>query len=155
MIASSVFVLSALTLTGIYMKSVNRESQDDGYMIDFTALENDAEDKLQEIAQNDQDGAGMGINNPFGGDLNAILDDEMDFLPSEEYFPRRRQRRLRRLKSRRHPGSRSSRMQGRRYRRSRKEIRRKTSSLKRYSPRRVRWWHRPLTLRRARVCCAR
>ncbi len=84
MIASSVFVLSALTLTGIYMKSVNRESQDDGYMIDFTALENDAEDKLQEIAQNDQDGAGMGINNPFGGDLNAILDDEMDFLPSEE-----------------------------------------------------------------------
>lgn len=54
MIASSAFVLAALTMTGIYMKSNQVESQDDGYAIDFTALENSTQDKLQEIAQNNQ-----------------------------------------------------------------------------------------------------
>lgn len=86
MIASSVFVLSALTLTGIYMKTVNRESQDDGYKIDFTTLENNADDKFQEIAQNDQWGSDIGMNNPFEGDLNGIYDpqDDMDYMPMEE-----------------------------------------------------------------------
>ena len=54
MIASSAFVLAALTMTGIYMKSNQVENPDDGYTIDFTALENSAQDKLQEIAQNNQ-----------------------------------------------------------------------------------------------------
>ena len=53
MIASSVFVLAALTMTGIYMKSNNTQEQDDGYTIDFTALENNAEDKYEEIARNE------------------------------------------------------------------------------------------------------
>ena len=35
MIASSAFVLAALTMTGIYMKSNQEESQDDGYAIDL------------------------------------------------------------------------------------------------------------------------
>ena len=52
MIASSVFVLAALTMTGIYMKSNNTEEQGDGYTIDFTALEDNVEDKHEEIAQN-------------------------------------------------------------------------------------------------------
>ena len=38
MIASSAFVLTALTMTGIYMKSSNVEQQDDGYTIDFTSF---------------------------------------------------------------------------------------------------------------------
>ncbi len=52
MIASSVFVLAALTMTGIYMKSNQTKEQDDGYTIDFTALESNVEDKHEEIAQN-------------------------------------------------------------------------------------------------------
>lgn len=86
MIASSVFVLSALTLTGIYMKAVNREEQDDGYTIDFTALENNVDDKLNEIAQNSLEGDDIGLQNPFGGQLNAIFDpeDELDYMNMEE-----------------------------------------------------------------------
>ena len=40
MLASSAFVLAALTMTGVYMKGQNVESKDDGYTLDFTALEN-------------------------------------------------------------------------------------------------------------------
>ncbi len=53
MIASSAFVLAALTMTGVYMKEKNVESKDDGYTVDFAALEKDVEEKYQEIAQND------------------------------------------------------------------------------------------------------
>lgn len=52
MLASSAFVLAALTMTGIYMKDENAQSKDDGYMIDFTELENNADNKFQEIAKN-------------------------------------------------------------------------------------------------------
>ena len=80
MIASSVFVLSALTMTGIYMKSDQTEEQDDGYMLDFTALEEDVQDKAREIAQNSQiqddltDEVGQQIGNP---------EDDLDYLPME------------------------------------------------------------------------
>ena len=50
MIASSAFVLSALTMTGIYMKSNKTEEQDEGYTLDFSALEENVQDKAQEIA---------------------------------------------------------------------------------------------------------
>ena len=55
MIASSAFVLAALTMTGVYMQSKDQESQYDGYTIDFSALENSVDDKSQEIAQNFED----------------------------------------------------------------------------------------------------
>ena len=51
MLASSAFVLAALTMTGVYMKGQNVESKDDGYTLDFTALENNADDKMQEISE--------------------------------------------------------------------------------------------------------
>lgn len=54
MVTSSVFVLGALTLTGVYMRNQTKQSQDDGYTIDFTALEDSANEKLNEIAQNQQ-----------------------------------------------------------------------------------------------------
>lgn len=80
MIASSAFVLSALTMTGIYMKSNKTEEQDDGYMLDFTALEESVPDKAQEIARNEQEQDG----------LNNIIDqqagnpeDDLDYLPME------------------------------------------------------------------------
>ena len=47
MIASSVFVLA-----GIYMKSNQSQEENDGYTIDFTALEDNVEDKHEEIAKN-------------------------------------------------------------------------------------------------------
>lgn len=92
MIASSAFVLAALTMTGIYMKSSNADEQDDGYMIDFTALENNVEDKYQEIAQNNQDdsleqaesdlGVGDGIENAIFPETGYPQDD-LDYLPME------------------------------------------------------------------------
>lgn len=84
MIASSVFVLSALTLTGIYMKTVDREEQDDGYIIDFTALENNVDDKLKEIAQNDPEDD-LGLQHPFGEAPNLFNPDaDPDYMPAEE-----------------------------------------------------------------------
>ena len=52
MLASSAFVLAALTMTGLYMKDKNAEIKDDGYTIDFTTMEKSVDDKLGEIAKN-------------------------------------------------------------------------------------------------------
>lgn len=41
MIASSVFVLAALTMTGVYVKQSSDTGKNDGYSIDFSALENE------------------------------------------------------------------------------------------------------------------
>ncbi len=87
MIASSAFVLSALTLTGIYMKSDNAKEQDDGYMLDFTAMEDSAQDKFQEIAQNDltEDQVDTGLESQ-GMDIAQELEnleDDLDYLPME------------------------------------------------------------------------
>ena len=59
MIASSAFVLSALTMTGIYMKSNKTEEQDEGYTLDFSALEENVQDKAQEIARKEQTDNGL------------------------------------------------------------------------------------------------
>ncbi len=74
MLASSAFVLAALTMTGIYMKSRNVESEDDGYTIDFTAMEDSAEDKYQEIAQNTE---------TEQADAPEVLEDDLDYTPME------------------------------------------------------------------------
>lgn len=52
MLASSAFVLTALTMTGIYMQTREEESRDDGYTLDFTTLEDNVEQKYQEIVEN-------------------------------------------------------------------------------------------------------
>ena len=52
MIVSSIFVLGALTLTGIYMNQGEEENKNDGYTVDFTALEESPEENLEQIAQN-------------------------------------------------------------------------------------------------------
>lgn len=86
MIASSVFVLSALTMTGIYMKS-NQTQEDDGYTLDFTALEDNVEDKYEEIAENSQAGVIEDTPEDKVAD-NAVgetgsLEDDLDYLPME------------------------------------------------------------------------
>lgn len=74
MLASSAFVLAALTMTGIYMKSRNVESEDNGYTIDFTAMEDSADDKYQEIAQNTE-------TDPESAP--EMLEDDLDYTPME------------------------------------------------------------------------
>lgn len=74
MLASSAFVLAALTMTGIYMKSRDTESEDNGYTIDFTSMENSVDDKYQEIAQNME-------TNPVNEQEN--LEDDLDYMPME------------------------------------------------------------------------
>ncbi|MBQ7934365.1 MAG: M23 family metallopeptidase [Lachnospiraceae bacterium] len=51
-LAASGFVLAALTMTGLYMGEQNQQESDDGYTIDFDALEESVENKNQEIARN-------------------------------------------------------------------------------------------------------
>lgn len=82
MMASSAFVLTALTMTGIYMKSSRMDSEDDGYTIDFTALENSAENKLKEIAQNAQTEDEADLLN---GDIPNFygMEDDLDYMPME------------------------------------------------------------------------
>ncbi len=108
MLASSAFVLTALTMTGIYMKNSNMESQNDGYTLDFTAMEENADNKFQEIAQNEQDGnnlanqvadnsvknysANTGIQNQAGNTTlgntgielqEEVTEDDLDYMPLE------------------------------------------------------------------------
>lgn len=71
MVASSVFVLSALTLTGIYVKQYSKKSQNDGYSIDFSALDNDTQKQKESLPDNE-----------FGN--LAGLEDDLDYFPPLE-----------------------------------------------------------------------
>ena len=93
MLASSAFVLAALTMTGVYMKGQNVESRDDGYTLDFTALPNNADDKLQEITENndehllkeDENIPGLTANNTAGNEIagTPVTEDDLDYMPQE------------------------------------------------------------------------
>ena len=78
MIASSVFVLAALTMTGVYMKEKNMESKDDGYSVDFASLEKNVEEKYEEIAQNNVSSA---VEEQVVPQTN--LEDDLDYMPLE------------------------------------------------------------------------
>ncbi|MBR4607862.1 MAG: peptidoglycan DD-metalloendopeptidase family protein [Lachnospiraceae bacterium] len=52
MISTSALVLTALTVTGAYVRTHNRNALDHDYTIDFEALEDRADEKLKEIALN-------------------------------------------------------------------------------------------------------
>ena len=89
MIASSVFVLAALTMTGIYMKESSLQSEDDGYTLDFTALDDSAGEKYQEIAQNNQQIEEQPENSiaNYTENNTAVLPesvgDDLDYMPLE------------------------------------------------------------------------
>lgn len=94
MIVSSAFVLTALTMTGIYMKSNDSAELDDGYTIDFTAFDDDLQEKLEEIerkhetADNDL-GTGWGGDLALGGQDSQNssgmqgMDNDLDYFPME------------------------------------------------------------------------
>lgn len=73
MIASSIFVLAALTMTGIYVKSNEDKEQNDGYNIDFSMLEDEENDY---IVQNKSD--------DIGEEFLAVPEDDLDYAPMEE-----------------------------------------------------------------------
>ena len=92
MLASSAFVLTALTMTGIYMKNSSVEEKNDGYTLDFTALENSADDKLQEIAKAGEDNSSTGTQRQQGtgnttlgkGEIQGqTAGDDLDYMPLE------------------------------------------------------------------------
>ena len=88
MLASSAFVLAALTMTGVYMQSRNSESKDDGYTIDFSAMENNTSSKAEEIARQqvgvqEQEAADNRTQIAAKPNSGAVLEDDLDYMPME------------------------------------------------------------------------
>ncbi len=88
MLASSAFVLAALTMTGIYMKERNTDSKNDGYTIDFTTLDENVDNKYQEIARNFETDNGDSAQIALNGQDKALeeqinLEDDLDYMPME------------------------------------------------------------------------
>lgn len=83
MLASSAFVLAALTMTGLYMKDKNAEIKDDGYTIDFTTMEKSADDKLGEIAKNQVADNSVQQAVPDNQVAQGNMEDDLDYMPLE------------------------------------------------------------------------
>lgn len=77
MIASSAFVLMALTLTGVYVKNNSNEQKNDGYEINFDQLENQVKDELGNTGNQMQEQI-KDLNTPVAGE------DDLDYTPMEE-----------------------------------------------------------------------
>lgn len=84
MVLSSVFVLAALTATGLFFRG-NNEEKNDGYVVDFSAIENES----AELAKNDSetvqgvmDGAeGLSATGSEGINESAVTADDLDYDP--------------------------------------------------------------------------
>lgn len=77
MLMSSVFVLSALTVTGVYVRDKNEAGQD-GYIVDLSEMNKQVEDKSQELAKNVQPSAVE--EKPYVQE--NILEDDLDYDPN-------------------------------------------------------------------------
>lgn len=82
MLAASVFVLGALTLTGVYVKESSTEKNDDGYSVDLSSLENNntVQEEAEGVAEENNDS--LSVQNPdaeYELDLEAVLEEgELD-----------------------------------------------------------------------------
>ena len=76
---TSVLVLSVLTATGLYIKNRNTAEEQDGYYIDFDALEAEMNDKIsQEENSNDLDYTGTEEEfNYTGQNTEAVQSDSI------------------------------------------------------------------------------
>lgn len=74
MVTSSVFVLTALTMTGLYMKGQEMKQLEDGYTLDFAALENNTGTKLDKI----------GAEQAKSQSNKANIESDLDYTPIEE-----------------------------------------------------------------------
>lgn len=77
MIASSAFVLMALTMTGVYVKNNNSEQKNDGYQINFDQLENQVKDELGNTGNQMQEQL-QNLSDPIA------KEDDLDYTPMEE-----------------------------------------------------------------------
>ena len=71
MLLSSVLVLTALTVTGVYLKTKDTKKDDTGYRVDFSTLE---KTKQTDYAQ--------GKDNGLGG-ISQEIEDDLDYMPME------------------------------------------------------------------------
>lgn len=84
MALSSVFVLAALTATGLFFRG-RSEEKNDGYVVDFSSIENES----AELARNDgtevqgvMDGSeGLNASGTQGVNENAVTADDLDYDP--------------------------------------------------------------------------
>ncbi|MCM1056856.1 MAG: M23 family metallopeptidase [Firmicutes bacterium] len=83
MLASSAFVLTALTMTGIYMQAGDEKSQDNGYTLDFTAIEDNVESKSKEIAKNTPVIEDSEKSFDKIADEGISPEDDLDYMPLE------------------------------------------------------------------------
>ena len=86
MIASSAFVMAALTMTGVYMKENSVQNQDNGYSIDFTEMESQVESRYQEIddTSKNQNPQTSVVGPQSGIPMQEVPEDDLDYLPMEE-----------------------------------------------------------------------
>lgn len=71
MIISSAFVLTALTVTGVYLRSENVKTKDDGYTVDFSTMEKEKQNTYE------------GIRDTNLASLNEEIEDDLDYMPLE------------------------------------------------------------------------
>lgn len=77
MVLSSVFVLAALTATGLFIRG-NSEEKNDGYVVDFTSIENEA----AELAKNDGGVQDMSdVASAQEKENAAVTEDDLDYDP--------------------------------------------------------------------------
>lgn len=87
MVVSSAFVLTALTMTGLYMKGQEAKQQNDGYTLDFSALGDGADQKLDAIGEQQAKNNQTNTNNQAvigGKNAGGNLENDLDYLPMED-----------------------------------------------------------------------
>ncbi len=81
MALSSVFVLAALTATGLFIRGKN-EDRSDGYVVDFSSIENNGTELAQNDTENVQEIAGTGQRgNMQETENSAVTADDLDYDP--------------------------------------------------------------------------
>lgn len=78
MVTSSALVLAALTMTGLYMRGQEAKQQDDGYTLDFSALEN-GQNNRQQGSNSEQ-----AKNTTVGKSFQTNLENDLDYMPLDE-----------------------------------------------------------------------
>lgn len=77
MLGSAVFVLTALTMTGVYVKGTSEKEKNDGYTIDFDALEDSNEAEIQTVPSDLSASVEEKVS-------DITQDDFMDYIPPVE-----------------------------------------------------------------------
>ncbi|MDE7270091.1 MAG: M23 family metallopeptidase [Acetatifactor sp.] len=78
MVTSSALVLAALTMTGLYMRGQEAKQQDDGYTLDFSALENSQNNRRQ------GDNSEQAKNTTAGKSFQTDIENDLDYMPLDE-----------------------------------------------------------------------